>query len=93
MGEQPIHVGQQRVRIHAEREQARADPIRARDLARYLVAVRASGNRAEQPEWVRLMASRRRKTLIICRDCHDGIHNGFPERQALRNAALESDVR
>jgi group II intron reverse transcriptase/maturase len=51
------------------------------------------GNRAEQPEWVRLMASRRRKTLIICRDCHDGIHNGFPERQALRNAALESDVR
>ena len=29
----------------------------------------------------------------ICRDCHDGIHNGFPERQALRNAALESDVR
>ncbi len=52
-----------------------------------------SGNRAEQPEWARQMASRRRKTLIVCRDCHDGIHNGFPERQALRNAALESDVR
>ncbi len=31
--------------------------------------------------------------LEIIRDCHDGIHNGFPERQALRNAALESDVR
>jgi group II intron reverse transcriptase/maturase len=52
-----------------------------------------SGNRAEQPEWARQMASRRRKTLIVCRDCHDGIHNGFPEQQALRNAALESDVR
>jgi group II intron reverse transcriptase/maturase len=52
-----------------------------------------SGNRAEPPEWVRQMASSRRKTLIVCRGCHDGIHNRFPERRALRNAALESDVR
>ncbi|MCA1851091.1 MAG: group II intron reverse transcriptase/maturase [Beggiatoa sp.] len=52
-----------------------------------------SGNRANQPEWVRQMASRRRKTLIVCRDCHDGIHNKIPSRQVLRNVALESDVR
>jgi hypothetical protein len=52
-----------------------------------------SGNRAEQPEWAKQMASRRRKTLIVCRDCHDGIHKGPPARQDLRNAALESDVR
>ena len=52
-----------------------------------------TGNRADQPDWARQMASRRRKTLIVCRDCHDGIHNGLPARQALRNAALESDVR
>lgn len=52
-----------------------------------------NGNRAEQPDWAKLMASRRRKTLIVCRDCHDGIHNGPPTRQASRNAALESDVR
>ena len=52
-----------------------------------------TGNRADQPDWARQMASRRRKTLIVCRDCHDGIHNGLPARQASRNAALESDVR
>jgi hypothetical protein len=30
---------------------------------------------------------------VIHNDCHNGIHTGFPARQALRNAALESDVR
>jgi group II intron reverse transcriptase/maturase len=52
-----------------------------------------TGNRADQPEWARQMASRRRKTLIVCHDCHNGIHNGSPTRQASRNKALESDVR
>jgi len=28
----------------------------------------------EQPEWVRIMATRRRKTLIVCAACHDWIH-------------------
>ena len=51
------------------------------------------GSRDEQPGWAKQMASRRRKTLIVCRDCHDGIHNGFPARQASRNTALESRVR
>jgi group II intron reverse transcriptase/maturase len=52
-----------------------------------------AGNRVERPEWVKQMASRRRKTLIVCRDCHIGIHDGDPRRQGSRNAALESDVR
>ena len=52
-----------------------------------------TGNQAEQPEWAKLMASRRRKTLIVCRDCHDQIHNGHSPRQVSRNVALESDVR
>jgi group II intron reverse transcriptase/maturase len=52
-----------------------------------------TGNRADQPEWARQMASRRRKTLIVCHDCHNGIHNGSPARQVSRNEALESDVR
>jgi group II intron reverse transcriptase/maturase len=52
-----------------------------------------NGSRAEQPDWAKLMASRRRKTLIVCRDCHDGIHNELPARQVSRHAALESDVR
>lgn len=44
-----------------------------------------SGDRAEQPEWVTLMASRRRKTLIVCRGCHDDIHSGYSNRQLSRN--------
>ncbi|WP_406415442.1 hypothetical protein OH809_42750 [Streptomyces sp. NBC_00873] len=34
--------------------------------------------RREKPAWVRLMAMRRRKTLVICRRCHEGIHAGRP---------------
>ena len=30
--------------------------------------------RAPKPAWVELMAARRRKTLMVCRCCHDGIH-------------------
>jgi hypothetical protein len=29
-----------------------------------------------QPEWARLMARRRRKTLVVCRSCHGVIHSG-----------------
>jgi hypothetical protein len=34
-----------------------------------------------QPEWVVRMASRRRKTLVVCRVCHEDIHAGRPTRQ------------
>ena len=37
--------------------------------------------RAEKPLWMRVMASRRRKTLIVCRRCHEDIHAGRPLRQ------------
>ena len=30
--------------------------------------------RKQPPEWVVRMASRRRKTLVVCRACHEGIH-------------------
>lgn len=30
----------------------------------------------EQPAWAALMAKMRRKTLMVCPDCHDGIHKG-----------------
>jgi len=30
--------------------------------------------RRDKPAWVHLMAKRRRKTLVICRDCHEDIH-------------------
>jgi len=29
-----------------------------------------------KPEWVEVMAARRRKTLVVCRSCHWSIHNG-----------------
>jgi hypothetical protein len=32
--------------------------------------------RKEKPLWVHRMAALRRKTLIVCKTCHDAIHNG-----------------
>jgi group II intron reverse transcriptase/maturase len=34
--------------------------------------------RREKPAWVKLMAMRRRKTLVVCRACHEAIHAGRP---------------
>jgi group II intron reverse transcriptase/maturase len=34
-----------------------------------------------QPEWAELMAKRRRKTLVVCRSCHNDIHAGVPRPQ------------
>jgi hypothetical protein len=31
-----------------------------------------------QPAWAQLMAKRRRKTLVVCRTCHDTIHARQP---------------
>ncbi len=33
-------------------------------------------DRPDRPAWVHLMAKRRRKTLVICRTCHEDIHAG-----------------
>ncbi len=40
--------------------------------------------RPEKPAWVKRMAARRRKTLVVCQDCHDAIHTGRPTRQFSR---------
>lgn len=42
---------------------------------RKLANLQRSG-RKEKPEWVKRMAARRRKTLVVCRACHDNIHAG-----------------
>lgn len=39
--------------------------------------------RAAKPTWMCVMASRRRKTLVVCRSCHEAIHAGRPTRQRL----------
>ena len=31
--------------------------------------------RKEKPLWVKRMAARQRKTLIVCQQCHHGIHH------------------
>lgn len=32
--------------------------------------------RKEKPSWVKVMAARRRKTLVVCLECHQSIHRG-----------------
>jgi hypothetical protein len=48
--------------------------------------------RRERPAWVKWMAAKHRKTLVVCRSCHDDIHAGRPTRQRTRNEPLESQV-
>jgi group II intron reverse transcriptase/maturase len=38
--------------------------------------------RKQVPTWFRLMATRKRKTLIVCRACHEAIHSGRLTRRA-----------
>ncbi len=35
----------------------------------------------ERPRWVKIMAARRRKTLVVCHLCHQAIHAGRPTRR------------
>jgi group II intron reverse transcriptase/maturase len=49
---------------------------------RKLADLRQPG-RKEKPAWVKIMAARRRKTLVVCRSCHGAIHAGKPPRQRI----------
>jgi group II intron reverse transcriptase/maturase len=46
----------------------------------------------EKPRWAKLMAARRHKTLVLCRHCHDDVHNGTP-RGTHAKRSLESRMR
>ena len=46
---------------------------------RKLADVNKKGRRTK-PAWMYMMASRRRKTLVLCRVCHDNLHAGRPLR-------------
>jgi group II intron reverse transcriptase/maturase len=48
--------------------------------------------RKEKPEWMKRMAARCRKTLVVCRKCHEAIHAGRCVRHK-NEAALESRMR
>jgi hypothetical protein len=34
----------------------------------------------EKPPWIKLMAARRRKTLVVCQKCHEAIHRERTKR-------------
>jgi hypothetical protein len=38
----------------------------------------------EKPPWVRKMAARRRKTLVVCQTCHEVIHRERPKRHEFK---------
>jgi len=72
------------------KEQVEVHHIRAlKDLDRY------TGR--EKPEWVKRMAARRRKTLVLCRKCHMDLHAGRPLTRRLvtdtKKTELESRVQ
>lgn len=43
-----------------------------------------------KPLWAKIMAARRRKTLVVCRACHDAIHAGKPTKPRHGARSLES---
>ncbi|MEV5754668.1 hypothetical protein AB0L00_43255 [Actinoallomurus sp. NPDC052308] len=44
------------------------------------------------PQWAQVMAKRRRKTLVVCQNCHDHIHNRQPTA-ATTQQSPESPLR
>jgi group II intron reverse transcriptase/maturase len=52
---------------------------------RKLADLRKKG-RKELPDWAKIMIIRRRKTLVLCRSCHDAVHSGrpLPQRNSRR---------
>lgn len=49
--------------------------------------------RKEKPLWMRVMAARRRKTLVVCQSCHHAIHAGrLNTSTAANGTTLESRV-
>jgi group II intron reverse transcriptase/maturase len=47
----------------------------------------------EKPEWIKLMATRRRKTMVVCRACHQDITYGRPMRRKPSNKGFMHDPK
>ena len=43
----------------------------------------------EKPSWVKIMAARRRKTLVLCRTCHLDLHAGRPLKRKRSRSRME----
>ena len=46
---------------------------------------------AEVPKWVQIMSARKRKTLVVCRECHVAIHNGNITKRSWNGITGEPD--
>lgn len=44
----------------------------------------------EKPQWVHIMAARRRKTLVLCHTCHMDIQHGRPHRRTVSRSRTDS---
>ncbi len=51
-----------------------ADKVQVHQIRK--LADLARPGQPERPEWMRIMARRRRKTLVVCAPCHANIHQG-----------------
>jgi hypothetical protein len=51
---------------------------------RKLADLKKEGRR-EKPFWAKVMATRRRKTLVLCDTCHDDLHAGRLQKPKSRN--------
>ena len=40
--------------------------------------------RGEKPPWIKRMAACRRKTLVVCQECHEAIHRERPKRHQFK---------
>lgn len=59
------------------------DTIEVHHIRKLADLTRKGGN--NPPKWVRIMAQRRRKTLVVCQKCHNAIHSGRYDGPALTN--------
>lgn len=46
--------------------------------------------RRPKADWEKVMAARRKKTLVVCQECHDDIHAGRYDGRSLKKGSLES---
>lgn len=40
--------------------------------------------RKGKPIWIQMMAALKRKTLVVCKSCHNAIHAGQPTRERMK---------
>jgi hypothetical protein len=78
LNDQPPHVWSHRSELLERMLADTCELCRSQDEVqvhhvRRLADLRRKG-RAERPNWVKVMAARRRRTLVVCRMCHENIH-------------------